>query len=150
MKSIWFDMDGTLAELYAVEDWLPKLCAENPEPYIVAAPKIDTDELARVLESLKNAGYIIGVISWLSMNASDNYKREIRKAKKEWLARHINFTFDRIHLVRYGAPKHIVATYRHGILVDDNAEVRAEWERYGGSTIDATPIEWLEELKGLI
>ena len=27
---IWFDMDGTIADLYGVEDWLPKLRAYDP------------------------------------------------------------------------------------------------------------------------
>ena len=30
--TIWFDMDGTISDLYAVENWLPMLRAENPKP----------------------------------------------------------------------------------------------------------------------
>ena len=29
---IWLDMDGTIANLYAVENWLPKLRAFDPDP----------------------------------------------------------------------------------------------------------------------
>ena len=36
MKQIWFDMDGTLADLYGVENWLEKLRASDPSPYAEA------------------------------------------------------------------------------------------------------------------
>ena len=32
-KAIYFDMDGTIANLYAVENWLDMLRAFNPTPY---------------------------------------------------------------------------------------------------------------------
>ena len=33
MRTIWFDMDGTIANLYGVENWLPKLRAHDASPY---------------------------------------------------------------------------------------------------------------------
>ena len=33
MKMICFDMDGTIADLYAVPNWLDKLRAEDASPY---------------------------------------------------------------------------------------------------------------------
>jgi hypothetical protein len=149
-KSIWFDMDGTVAELYAVENWLEKLRSENPEPYIVAQPKVNMIELSSILYALKMQGYTIGVITWLSMQASEEYKQAVRKAKIEWLKNHIPFIFDKIHIVKYGAPKHTIPELRYGILVDDNSEVREKWEKYGGKTIDATPANWLDKLKELV
>lgn len=32
IKKIYFDMDGTIANLYAVEGWLPMLRAYDPTP----------------------------------------------------------------------------------------------------------------------
>jgi 5'(3')-deoxyribonucleotidase len=149
-KSIWFDMDGTIAELYNVENWLEKLRSENPEPYIIAQPKVNMMELSTILRALKMQGYTIGIITWLSLKASEEYGKAVRKAKTEWLKTHIPFIFDKIHIVKYGAPKHTIPEAKRGILVDDNAEVRAKWEKYGGRTIDATPATWLDELRGLI
>lgn len=146
-KAIYFDMDGTLAELYEVEDWLKKLRSENPEPYIVAKPKVDMVELVKTLEFYKNDGYTIGIISWLSMNSSKEYAKAVRKAKLDWIAEHINFDFDEIHLVKYGTPKHTLAKVRKGILVDDNEEISAKWERYGGIVVDAKPKDWLNNFK---
>ena len=38
MNAIYLDMDGTIADLYAVPNWLKMLRAENPAPYIQAEP----------------------------------------------------------------------------------------------------------------
>jgi len=65
--TIWFDMDGTLADLYGVENWLPMLRASDPTPYMVARPLVNLSALARVLNRLQREGYEIGVISWTSM-----------------------------------------------------------------------------------
>ena len=35
---ICFDMDGTIADLYGVQDWLTHLENENVYPYIAAKP----------------------------------------------------------------------------------------------------------------
>lgn len=148
-KAIYFDMDGTVAELYKVENWLPKLRAEDASPYAEAEPKINLQELAETLEALKNLGYTIGVITWLGMRASEQYKQATRQAKAEWLKK-IPFTFDEIHMVQYGTPKHKIAKIKQSILVDDNKDVREAWEKSGGATINAEPETWLNELKGLV
>lgn len=148
-KAIYFDMDGTVAELYKVENWLSKIRAEDASPFTEAAPKIDLNELAQTLNSLKELGYTIGIITWLGMKASATYKQATRKAKTEWL-KQIPFTFDEIHMVQYGTPKHKIAKIKNSILVDDNKDVREAWEKSGGYTINAEPAEWLNELKGLV
>lgn len=38
MATIFFDMDGTLADFYGVENWLEYLNAEDTLPYEVAKP----------------------------------------------------------------------------------------------------------------
>lgn len=149
-KSIWFDMDETIAELYKVENWLKRLRAEDPTPYLEAKPKVDPIELTNILWQLRSQGYTIGVISWLSMDASKDYNKAVRQAKIEWLKTHIPFVFDKIHIIKYGTPKHTTPEIRQGILVDDNDEVRFNWENYGGTTIDAKPNTWLDELRALI
>ena len=42
-----FDMDGTIADLYADPNWLPKLRAYDPTPYINAKPLVNMSRLAR-------------------------------------------------------------------------------------------------------
>ena len=52
-KAIYFDMDGTIADLYGVEGWLNDLESENERPYATAKPLIRMSALARVLNRLQ-------------------------------------------------------------------------------------------------
>ena len=147
-KTLVFDMDGTIANLYGVENWLPMLRAEDPTPYIVAEPMYDMVELVNLLNKLKTIGWTIAVTSWLSKESTKEYDKMVRQAKREWLARY-NFPFDEIHLVTYGTTK-ANCTRKNGgyqVLVDDNAEVRKGWHL--GNTINANE-NILEELKKLL
>jgi hypothetical protein len=45
MKTLVFDMDGTIANLYGVNNWLGMLREEDPTPYIVAEPMYDMEML---------------------------------------------------------------------------------------------------------
>lgn len=81
--TIFFDMDGTLFDLYGVPDWLPRLRAEDASPYIEAAPLLNLQNLGETLQTLQNNGVRIGVISWLSKDATATYKKAIRRAKKK-------------------------------------------------------------------
>lgn len=135
-KTLVFDMDGTIANLYGVEGWLEMLRAEDATPYKVAEPMYDMDSLAELLKLLKEIGWTIAVTSWLAMGATKAYDEKVRQVKREWLERY-NFPFDEIHLVKYGTTK-ANCTRKNGgfqILVDDNEKVRNGWNL--GGTINA-------------
>ena len=55
--TINFDMDGTIADLYGVENWLDYLLNENTYPYEYAEPLLPLSVLARKLNALQKAGY---------------------------------------------------------------------------------------------
>lgn len=146
-KTLVFDMDGTIANLYGVKGWLEDLRSNNPRPYIVAEPMYDMDVLNTVLEMLKAQGWVIAVTSWLAMDSNREYDKLVRKAKREWLERH-NFPFDEIHLVAYGTTK-ANCTRKNGgyqILVDDNEKVRNGWNLGGTINANENIIEKLVEL----
>lgn len=82
VKKIWFDMDGTIADLYADPDWLPKLRAYDPTPYANAKPLLDMELLATLLNALQNKGYEICIVSWLSKKPTPTYDRLVTEAKK--------------------------------------------------------------------
>ena len=44
MYTIYFDMDGTIANLYGVIDWLPKLHNSDASPYMEAKPLVEVGE----------------------------------------------------------------------------------------------------------
>lgn len=144
-KAIYFDLDGTLADLYNYEGWLEMLRAEDTTPYEQCNVLVDIEELQKVLDELAAAGFILGVISWCSKGGSREYGKRTRKAKIEWCEKHFPGVFTEYHVVKYGTPKHYVRNVKHSILVDDNAEVRYKWN---GGTIDATEniVELLKEL----
>ena len=124
-KAIYFDMDGTIANLYAVDGWLNDLIAENTRPYAQAAPMVNMSLLARRLNALQKAGYTIGIISWLSKDGTKAYGDKVAKVKKQWLKKHLaSVHFDEIHIVAYGTPKETLGA---GIIFDDEEHNRTHW-----------------------
>ena len=126
MKQIWFDMDGTIADLYGVENWLEKLVNSDPSPYAQARPLVNMNVLARRLNKVQKNGYQIGVISWLSKNGTDEYNEMVTKAKQKWLSTHLkSVKWDNVDIVPYGTPKQ---NGRSGILFDDEEQNRKNWQ----------------------
>ena len=130
-KTLVFDMDGTIANLYKIENWLEDLRSFNPRPYIVAEPMYDMNLLNGLLNELKASGWKIVVTSWLSKESTRAYDKEVRKAKREWLEKN-NFPFDEIHLVKYGTTKANCTRKLGGAqyLFDDNEQVRKGWDNH--------------------
>lgn len=127
-KAIYFDMDGTIANLYAVPNWLEMLRSERAEPYERALPLLRLNQLARRLNSLQRKGYHIGIISWLSKQGSEQYNKKITETKKEWLHKHLkSVNWNEIKIVEYGTPKQNVVKYPKGILFDDELNNRQDW-----------------------
>ena len=143
VKEIWFDMDGTIADFYAVEGWENYLENRFTFPYDTAKPMLNFNVLARLLNKLQQNGYSIGIISWASQNADDIYKKAIDDSKRKWLATHLkSVKFDKIEVAAYGTPKEVG---RKGILFDDNEGIRKAW---GKGAFE--PSEIIEVLKGLL
>ena len=129
VKAIYFDMDGTIADLYGDEQWLEKLRAYNPEPYKKARPLVNLNRLARYLNKLQKRGVKIGVISWLSKCSTPAYDVAVAKAKAEWLEKHLkSVKFDEIKIVAHGRKKWAVVDEKdNAILFDDEIGNRVEW-----------------------
>ncbi len=127
-KAIYFDMDGTLVDFYGVPNWLPKLRSYDPSPYTQAKPLLNFNVFARYVNHLQRLGYTVGVISWLAKDSIPVYDEAVRTRKNRYLENHMNsIRWDEVHLVKYGTPKHYIAKTKHGILFDDNEEVRENW-----------------------
>jgi len=143
--TIFFDMDGTIADLYGVENWLDYLIASDALPYEIAKPLVKLNTLARLLNKLQKEGYKIGIISWLAKNSNADYDEKVTKAKKEWLKKHLaSVNFDEINIVTYGTPKQTFAKTEKDILFDDEEKNRNDWT---GKAFDVNEI--IEILKGI-
>lgn len=126
--TINFDLDGTLANLYGVEGWLEMLTSHNPTPYEIAKPLVRMNILARYLNQLKEKGYRLAIISWLSKGSTEKYDREVTQAKLDWLRTHLtSVEFDEINIVDYGTPKEQFAHNESDILFDDDIGNRQKW-----------------------
>lgn len=145
--TIWFDMDGTIADLYRVEGWMEKLDSHDPTPYEQAIVMHKMSVLARLLHKAQANGYGIGIISWLAKHSNEGYDRAVEQAKREWLAKHLpSVEWDAMYFVKYGTPKHEIGS---GLLFDDNAEIREEWTRAKDENFAVTPEQIIEILKAL-
>lgn len=143
--TIWFDMDGTIADLYGVENWLPMLRACDPAPYMLAKPLLRLSTLAYMLNRLQAKGYRIGVISWLAKNSNPNYDADVTATKTAWLAKHLpSVKWDEIIITPYGVPKQNFCNSPHDILFDDEKPNRENWT---GNAYDVDNI--IEILKAL-
>lgn len=142
--TIWFDMDGTIADLYGVENWLPMLIASDTTPYAVAKPLVKLSTLARTLNRLQAEGYRLGVISWLSKSGTPAYNAAVTATKYAWLKKHLpSVRFDEINIVPYGMNKNIF-NKGNDILFDDEKPNRENWT---GIAYDVDNI--IENLKSL-
>ena len=145
MTTIFFDMDGTIADLYGVENWLDYLLAEDAFPYENAKALLNLQALARVLNRLQREGFRVEIVSWLSKNSNENYDRAVTLAKMNWLSVHLHsVSFDKINIVSYGTCKDTFRHTENDILFDDEERNRNEW---GGVAFDVHNI--IETLKWL-
>ena len=125
VKEIWFDMDGTITNLYGVYGWQNDIEKERIRPYQQAKPLVNMNSLARILNKLIRNGYKVNIISWTSKNGSEAYNYAVAEVKKQWLKKHLaSVKFTNIDIVNYGTPKQIG---RSGILFDDEIENRWAW-----------------------
>lgn len=131
---IFFDMDGTIANLYQKAGWLEAIMNEEEGLFASLKPMFTAEEItsmtAYVAELERDQRVELEVITWTPMNASDNYCQIVAKEKREWLENYFPGIFSQVHVLPYGTPKQFIGTKRTNrmILVDDNAEVLAMWE----------------------
>ena len=146
MRTIWWDMDGTIANLYGVENWLDKLCVEDASPYAEAEVMWNMSQLARLMNRVQQLGYKLGIVSWTARSCSEGYKQAITEAKLGWLKQHLaSVRFDTIQIVSYGTPKSLVMNTEDDILFDDEMPNRENWE---GEAFE--PEMMIEVLKALL
>lgn len=137
--TIYFDLDGTLYDLYNQPNWLARITTlSDPTAYANEnAVMADMPKLMAQLIKMVSKGYGIGVISWLADDSTPEYDKAVRKVKREWVKKFLPMAHE-VHIVKYGTPKHTVVKNKSdiSILVDDNGEVRERWEMNRGLALD--------------
>lgn len=141
---IWFDMDGTIADLYGVDGWLDMLINKDATPYAIAKPLVNLSALARLMHKAQRNGFEICIVSALAKNSTADYDEKVKAAKMEWLKKHLaSVRFDEIRFVPYTFTKNDVNS-GSDILFDDEERHLTAWT---GTAIHATKI--LETLKAV-
>ena len=141
---IWFDMDGTIADLYGVDGWLEMLINGDATPYAIAKPLVNLSVLARLMHKAQRNGFEICIVSALAKNSTADYDEKVKTAKMEWLKKHLaSVRFDEIRFVPYTFTKNDVNTGKD-ILFDDEERHLTVWT---GKAIHATKI--LETLRAI-
>lgn len=141
---IWFDMDGTIADLYGVDGWLDMLINKDATPYAIAKPLVNLSALARLMHKAQRNGFEICIVSALAKNSTSEYDEKVKTAKMNWLKKHLaSVQFDEIRFVPYTFTKNDVNS-GNDILFDDEERHLTAWT---GTAIHATKI--LETLKAV-
>ena len=141
---IWFDMDGTIADLYGVDNWLEMLMAHDETPYAIAKPIVNLSVLARLMNKVQRKGFEICIVSALAKDSTAEYDERVRNAKIKWLANHLKSVhFDEIRFVPYWYTKNDVNTGAD-ILFDDEERHLEKWT---GTAVHASKM--IETLKAI-
>ena len=137
MTTIFFDMDGTIADLYEVPNWLEQILSSNVNPYYDALP---IEKVLHQLYSIREtANYKIGIITWGCKGGSTAFLQEVSIAKKCWLSRR-GIRDIEFHCLPYGTPKNLMGN-EGDILVDDDDNVRLLWEKTIGKAFHPNEFE---------
>lgn len=146
MNTIYFDMDGTFYDLYGYNGWLECILSEKTECYTHSKMLVDYDNFVSILTQLKEKGYKLGIISWLSKNATKEYQNKVRSAKTRYIKKYFSNIFDEIHIIQYGKNKSQYCK-ENDILFDDELNNRSNWNEKNGIAYDVLNIlEVLETL----
>ena len=152
MKTLFFDMDGTLAALFFVKGFSEMLKNEDSTPYEVARPLYKIDDMKEVITALKNNGWRIGIISYTGNEYSQEFVEKTIEVKKAWLEKYFPYA-DEIHIVKPEISKTEFAKSPEDILIDDSTKNRTEWEQTGRTAINAyfrAKIPMIDALKALL
>lgn len=133
---IYFDMDGTLFDLYGKENWLTMLENGRPGAFkeygenggLMQGLESEVCDIYEQIAYLQSQGVTFGIISWLPFAASPEYEEICREEKLEWLRTYFPMITE-IHIIPYGIEKQKAITKRAETmyLIDDNAEICNAW-----------------------
>lgn len=138
-----FDMDGTIADLYGVENWLPMIRAYDATPYREAKPLLNLSALARQLNAAQRKGAKLVIISWASKDPDPGFYDDVLAAKVEWLMEHLpSVHWDEVFVTPYGTNKADVCgvTGEDFILFDDEERNRDQWAELDGLAFNPSDI----------
>lgn len=122
-KIVYLDMDGTIADLYSIKNWLYRLRHEDPTIFLECKPMITEDKLLRLFPAEE---YEIRAMSMTPDGASASYCINVAKQKDAWLDKYFPSITKRIYRA-YGHNKNLRNSV-NAILIDDSERIRNSWK----------------------
>lgn len=122
-KTVYLDMDGTIANLYGIKNWLPRLRAEDKTIFLECEPMISEKEL---LNKFPTENFEMKILSMTPLNATENYCLDVINQKNEWLNKYFPSITKRIYKP-YGHNKNLKNS-KNAILIDDSEPIRNSWK----------------------
>ena len=120
MKTVvYLDMDGTIANLYGIENWLARLRNEDSTIFTECETLISETALFELYPVEK---YEIRILSMTPKKATKRYRMSVIAQKNEWLDIHFPHIKKRIYLP-YGHNKNLKNS-ANKILIDDSEIIR--------------------------
>ena len=120
MKTVvYLDMDGTIANLYGIENWLARLRNEDSTIFTECETLISETALFELYPVEK---YEIRILSMTPKKATKRYRMSVIAQKNEWLDTHFPHIKKRIYLP-YGHNKNLKNS-ANKILIDDSEIIR--------------------------
>lgn len=163
MASIWFDLDGTLYELYKIPNWLERLEEKDWNVFVDGKPRKHHERIREAVRALQAKGWKVGCITWGSKGITEEEElQKIAEKKKEFLAKYFPELLENFYCLPYGTSKVLPIMYGNwymnrvseqpNYLVDDNKMVRKNWrtsgQEFGYKTINASR-SFVRELEAL-
>jgi 5'(3')-deoxyribonucleotidase len=127
---IYFDLDGTIFDLYNKNNWLEYIKSETSGLFATGdfLEEIDKLKFDETINKLLNIGVEFAVITWLPMQASNEYETICSQEKINWVKENLPFV-NEISCLSYGIPKQnaIKKRCQKMYLIDDNSDVCNTW-----------------------
>ena len=126
---IIFDLDGTLYNLYGIDNWLKKVESGDPSVFTEGETLVNTEALNKKIEVFKKMGCTFSVVTWLPMGATDKYKKECYSRKMNWCRENLP-TISEVNIIDYGIGKHLYRKKdKFNYLIDDNLEINDKFNK---------------------
>ena len=116
---VYLDMDGTIADLYGMKNWLEKLENEVKGLFLGCEPLVSEEELEYIFPS---ETYELRICSMTPKDATEEYCQVVIEEKNIWLDKYFPSITHRVYM-KYGNNKNLRNSRNH-ILVDDNETIR--------------------------
>ena len=121
--TVLLDMDGTIADLYGIENWLPRLRNSDENIFLECAPMVTQEVL---FETFPQDKFEIKIKSMTPLGATVEYCENVIKQKTQWLKKYFP-KIENMAFLEYGEDKKEKGS-RTMYLVDDSEKIRTNFD----------------------